>query len=116
MNILLLGGGPAAGVLIVVMFCVRRIKKREKKRKKLADTSEPAANSIQTINNYKYEGNNMFWGKTLILQSFKILGVSACWNGLGGGNGGNENTAKKMFCKIKNSCLVIADLRSLQSF
>ncbi len=116
MNILLLEGGPAAGVLIVVMFCVRRIKKIEKKRKKLADTSEPAANSIQTINNYRYEGNNMFWGRTLILQSFEILGVSACWNGLGGGNGGNKNMAKKMFCKIKNSFLVIADLQSLQSF
>ena len=88
MNILLLGGGPAAGVLIVVMFCVHRIKKREKKRKKSADTSEPAANSIQTINNYRYKGNNMFWGKTLILQSFEILGVSACWNGLGGGEWG----------------------------
>ncbi len=79
--------------------CQRRL---ELDRKKLADTSEPAANNIQTINNYRYEVNNMFLGKTLILQSFEILGVSACWNGLGGGgNGGNKNMAKKCFARLK---------------
>ncbi len=71
MNILLLGGGPAAEVLIVVMFCVHRIKKIEKKRKKLADTSEPAANSIiQTIKHLLCVGWRNFFYSCAVVSVF----------------------------------------------